>query len=353
MTPIPTGQIEVRLWNGDAEVQVDGKTAQPGTLALPVGPHDVAALVDGESIRETSVNVEAGNHQIVDFVVPPPKPALAVIVENEEHARPQSGLDRADVVYEALAEGGISRFLAFYLTGDAPVVGPVRSLRHYFDFIAGDYLANLVHIGASPQGFAWRDAMLLGKLDESAGDPGVWRDPRRPAPHNAYTNTAVDRDLLAAMGRQRSRRWGPVRFSTSEPAPTGDPAEAVSIAFTPAVYDVTYRWDADAGQYLRSIGAVPHRDAQTGQQLGAATVIVQYANVQPIPGDPKLRLDMDLVGAKGRLQVFSGGTVREGSWFKVKPLDPMGWLDEQGKPLIIPPGPVWVEVVPLTARVDW
>ena len=61
-----------------------------------------------------------------------------------------------------------------------PTVGPVRSLRHYFAFLAGDYGADVVHIGASPEGFAWRDAMNLGHLDESAGDPGIWRVRTRP-----------------------------------------------------------------------------------------------------------------------------------------------------------------------------
>src|SRR5216683_8017562 len=73
----------------------------------------------------------------VDLVVPPPHASLAIMVENQADARPQSGLTNADVVYEALAEGGITRFIALYLSGDAPVVGPVRSLRHYFAFMAG------------------------------------------------------------------------------------------------------------------------------------------------------------------------------------------------------------------------
>ena len=92
------------------------------------------------------------------------------------------------------------------------VVGPVRSLRHYFAFMAADYGADVVHIGASPEGFAWRDAMNMGHLDESAGDPGVWRIRSRPPPHNAYTDTAADRGLLLQRGRQRNRVWGPLRF---------------------------------------------------------------------------------------------------------------------------------------------
>src|SRR5439155_20045035 len=112
--------------------------------------------------------------------VPPLQAALAIMVENQADARPQTGLPQADVVYECLAEGGITRFISMYLSSDAPVVGPVRSLRHYFAFLAGDYSAVVVHIGACPEGFTWRNAMHLGHLVELAGDPGVWRVRSRP-----------------------------------------------------------------------------------------------------------------------------------------------------------------------------
>ena len=303
-------------------------------------PHQVAALVDDQPVAIADVPAEGGR---VDLVVPPPLAALAVMVENQADARPQSGLPQADVVYECLAEGGISRFVAVFLTGDAPVVGPVRSLRHYFAFLAADYGADLVHIGASPEGFAWRDAMNLGKLDESAGDPGVWRVRYRPVPHNAYTATAPDRDFLIARGRQQSRAWGPLRFSPSAPQGT-EPAADVAIGFRPWPYRVGYTWDAESGTYPRWMEGSPHHDAETGEQIAPASVVVQLADVEPIPNDPKLRLDIDLV-------VFSGGTRRVGSWRKGAPRTPTEWLDEQGEPLVLPPGQVWVEVVPLGSLV--
>src|SRR5579859_5665563 len=197
-------QLDIRIWNGEAELQLDGRTIQPGHFSVPPGPHQVAALVGGP----------------VDVVVPPSLAGLAVMIENQADARPQSGLTTADVVYEALAEGGITRFIAVYLSADAPVVGPVRSLRHYFAFMAADYGADVVHIGASPEGFAWRDAMNMGHLDESAGDPGVWRIGSRPPPHNAYTDTAADRGFLAQRGRQNNHQWGPLLFS--DQAPSGE-----------------------------------------------------------------------------------------------------------------------------------
>src|SRR6266851_1345264 len=344
-SPVPENQValDVRLWNGEAEVQVDGRTIQPGHLSVPRGAHQLAALVDGEVAALADAPPDGG---AVDLVVPPAHASLAIMIENQADARPQSGLTSADVVYEALAEGGITRFIALYLSGDAPVVGPVRSLRHYFAFLAADYGADVVHIGASPEGFAWRDAMNMGHLDESAGDPGVWRVRSRPPPHNAYTDTAADRGFLQQMGRQQNRRWGPLLFDAR--APRGeDVAEQVTIGFLPWPYRVGYAWDATQCRYLRSMEGRAHVDAATGEQIAPATVVVQFADVEAIPNDPKLRLDVNLVGGSGDLVVFSEGFRREGTWSKSAPRSASVWLDAAGNPLVIPPGPVWVEVLPL------
>jgi hypothetical protein len=335
--------LDLQLWNGSAELQLDGRTIEPGRHEVARGSHQAAAIVDDDVVAIADTPPDGGS---VDLVVPPPLASLAIMIENQADARPQTGLPAADVVYEALAEGGITRFIAVYLSGDSPVVGPVRSLRHYFAFMAADYGADVVHIGASPEGFTWRDAMNMGHLDESAGDPGVWRIRSRPPPHNAYTDTAADRGFLLDRGRQRNRRWGPLRFSPN--APRGEEAaEHITLGFRPWPYRVAYSWDAASERYLRFMEGVPHRDAATGEPIAPATVVVQYTLVEAVPNDEKLRLDVNLVGGSGQLVVFSNGTRREGTWSKVAPRTSSNWFDEQGDPLVIPPGPVWVEVVPL------
>lgn len=347
------GALEIRVWNGTAEIHLNGATVPTGAHVLPAGRHNVAALIDGHVLEDRAVDVSPDERVEVDFVVPPPRAPLAVVIENSVDARPQSGLDRADVVYEALAEGGIARFLAIYLAGDAPVVGPVRSLRHYFAFFAAEYEADLVHIGASPQGFAWRDAMNMGKLDESAGDPGIWRSPARAAPHNAYTDTAADRAWLSARGRQQGRSWGPLLLAEPPWEPQGEPAERPAIAFRPWAYSVSYQWDPSLGRYRRFMSGYPHVDAITGAQLTAASVVVQITEVAPIWGDPLGRIDMALSEAGGQLYVFSQGVVRRGTWTKGLPHEPTQWLDEAGQPFALPHGTVWVEVVPTTGELTW
>jgi Protein of unknown function (DUF3048) N-terminal domain/Protein of unknown function (DUF3048) C-terminal domain len=338
----PQTEIDLRLWNGSAEVQLDGRTVEPGHFVLDRGPHQAAALVDDRVVALADVPADGGS---VDLIVPPPLASLAVMIENQADARPQTGLTHADVVYEALAEGGITRFIAVYLTDDAASVGPVRSLRHYFAFFAAEYGADVVHIGASPEGYAWRDALHMGHLDETFGDPGAKRVSSRPPPHNAYTDTAADRAFLQQHGWQRNHAWGPLLFS--DLAPHGElSATSITLRFRPWAYHVDYAWDPGRGRYLRSMEGSPHLDADSGEQVAPATVVVQFAEVDPIPDDPKYRLDVNLSGGGGQLVVFSDGTRRDGTWSKTDPASPSLWLDAGGKPIVIPPGPVWVEVLP-------
>jgi hypothetical protein len=343
-TATPTGQValDVRVWNGSAEVQLDGRTVEPGQVMLPAGPHKAVALVDGTVVAQADTPADGG---VVDLVVPPPLASLAVMIENQADARPQTGLTHADVVYEALAEGGITRFIALFLSGDAPVVGPVRSLRHYFAFFAAEYGADVIHIGASPEGYAWRDAMHMGHLDETYGDPGFTRVTWRPPPHNAYTDTATDRGFLQQRGWQQNRSWGPLLISDS-PSRGELVAENIQLHFKPWQYRVDYAWDVVRERYLRSMEGAPHLDAVTGERIAPATVVVQFAQVDPISNDPKLRLDVNLIGGGGQLLVFSNGNRRDGFWIKSAAASPSVWLDVGGQPIDIPPGPVWVEVVP-------
>jgi hypothetical protein len=343
--------LQVRLWNGEAELQVDGRSIQPGAVKVSPGAHQFAALSHGEVVALADIDATAEGSR-VDLVVPPPQAGLAIMIENQADARPQTGLTHADVVYEALAEGGITRFIGVYLANDAPVVGPVRSLRHYFAFLAGDYGADLVHIGASPEGFAWRDAMNMGHLDETAGDPGVWRVRTRPAPHNAYTGTFADRGFLRERGRQQQRSWGPLLFH-QEPPRGEDAAESIALGFLPWPYRVSYQWEASMGRYVRFMEGQPHLDADSGEPIAPATVVVQFAEVERIPNDPKLRLDVNLVGGSGQLMIFSGGTRREGTWSKSSTRSATRWLDATGERVVIPPGPVWVEVLPLDSPLSW
>jgi hypothetical protein len=168
----------------------------------------------------------------------------------------------------------------------------------------------------------------------------------RPPPHNAFTDTAADREFLTDRNRQKNRLWGPLRFS-AQPPRGSEQAERVEIGWLPWPYSVRFDWDAEQDRYLRTMDGLPHLDGQTGERIAPTSVVVQFANVQPIPNDEKLRLDVDLVNASGDLLVFSNGTQRNGSWAKSGPRSSTRWLDESGDLLVLPHGQVWVALVPL------
>ena len=231
---------------------------------------------------------------------------LAILVENHPDARPQSGLSQADVVYEALTEGGISRFLAVYLAGNATSIGPIRSARDYFVNIAAEYNASLVHIGSSPGGYEALERIGLRDLDETYGHPGFERIRARVAPHNAYTSTEAARAALQQVrGVPRPGSWGGLRFRRGgEAGPSGDNGRAVAIRYAPHPYAVGYTFDAATRRYARTMDGASHTDALTGEQLGGTKVVVVTVPSRVI--DAEGRLVLDQVGT-GKALVLSGG----------------------------------------------
>jgi hypothetical protein len=252
------------------------------------------------------------------------------------------------VIYEALAEGGITRFLALYLTDDAPMVGPVRSGRHYFVSWAREYEAALVQVGSSPQGFSALYQLGMPSVDEGRRAAGFWRSRTRLAPHNAYASTEVIRASLDPA--ETTAGWGGLRFKQPEARYSGEPAETFTIEYG-WNYRVAYRYDEADNSYLRSVLGLPHRDAQTGEQLRASSVVVLEMPAWVM--DSVGRLDMSLVG-EGRASYFLDGVRLSGSWRRASEWAPTEFVDEDGDSIAFTPGTVWIHVVsPQWSRVSY
>jgi len=288
---------------------------------------------------------------------------IAVSVDNLDAARPQSGLGDACLVYEVLAEGGITRFVAFFLHKDTASIGPVRSLRPYFLDLAMPLGAPVAHVGGSPQALA--DAAALApramSIDEMKQESAFWRSSSRKAPHNCYTSLSALRSASISLGYEGRT------LTTTTPAafvfaPAADkvalPADSqalsrfsVTYAGGSGGYVVTYDYDSDSEQWMRYIGGSAHVDAATGKQLRATSVIVQYVPSRVIPGDTEGRLELDLTGT-GQAMVFTLGKTFKVQWSKAGRDRPISYTDSAGDPLTLPPGPVWVLVVPPGSRLD-
>ncbi|MBN2168701.1 MAG: DUF3048 domain-containing protein [Actinobacteria bacterium] len=299
---------------------------------------------------------------------------LAVKVENDPAARPQSGLDKACVIYEEITEGGITRFMAVYLCHDADVVGPVRSARPVDIDLASQFQALLCHCGGAPPTISAIRSSGIADLDEQSGTGAYWRSKDRRAPHNLYTGTErlradgnVKYPFEGEVGQafqflddkgvhelERVRAEEAERLAKYQADPQGEfqpklnLANGIEIPYT-KVCAVSYNYDTAAAGYLRFIRGVPHTDMTTGEQLTADTIIVQYV-VESTSGIKDVRgadtPDLGVVGS-GRAQIFMIGQCIDAEWSKSSRQDYTRYYDYDGNEIQIKPGRIWVQLVPL------
>ncbi|HHX74313.1 MAG TPA: DUF3048 domain-containing protein, partial [Firmicutes bacterium] len=189
-----------------------------------------------------------------------------VVIDNHAAARPQSGLQEATIIYEFLAEGGISRFMAVFdrVLAESLVIGPVRSLRPYFAETALEYGGAVMFSGTS-----FRTEQLIAKmpLKKIIADKYFWRDSSRKAPHNLYTDLGK---LYAGRGASEVET---VKFLPAE-LPAGEEGTELEVVYSKDNI-VRYTYDEESKSYLRYHGGKPHTDRETGKQYRATRVIVR------------------------------------------------------------------------------
>ncbi len=271
---------------------------------------------------------------------------LAVVVENHPDSRPQDGLSSADVVYEFLAEGGITRFLALYQSSDPEIVGPVRSARSYIAELGDSWGAVFAHVGGSDQVIAALKAgeyQNLLDLNEYSHEQQFARVSFRGPPHNVYTS---GERLRAWAGEASSTPWqarAPWVFSGA-PAASDSPASVIAVNFSRPGYDVQFEYDAVANTYRRLLGGRRHVERAEGAAVAPSTVVVQLVDVTPVPDDPLLHVTVGLAGS-GKAYVFRGGRVTAARWIGERGA-PARYVDADGRDVPLAPGQVWVALVP-------
>lgn len=268
---------------------------------------------------------------------------LLVKVENLDDARPQSGLDKADVIIEAMAEGGITRFAVVYLCRDAEEIGPVRSARLQDLDLLSEYDAVFAHVGSSD---TYADnAEDVADLDEFANGDAYWRSEERDAPHNTYTSTKLLRDAAAGQGYDRPASSEPLTFGITKP---GAPAVSIDIPYG-ARCDARYEYDAATKTYPRSVHGEPHVNKPTGARLAPSTVIVQFVDYTDSWRGEEYgmggRQVMAMEGT-GRALIFTGGTVVDGGWHRESTAARTTFTDNGGNPVTLARGQIWIEIVP-------
>ncbi|MGE5653214.1 MAG: DUF3048 domain-containing protein [Bacillota bacterium] len=269
---------------------------------------------------------------------------VAATVENSPAARPQSGLQDADLVYEVMAEGGITRFLAFYHSGQPKRIGPVRSTRPYFAVLAKEWGAVLVHCGGDPKDLTPLADLAVPHIDEIplGRNPAFTRTSDRPAPHNLYGTLETLRTLAGNLGLRVGEPKAPWSFTDTFAAGP----QQVTIPYAPD-YSVTYQRVEGQG-YKRLINGQPHTDQETGQPLLAANVLFLY--VPQYVGFADGGMVLEQVGT-GKAAYLAAGQWLEGTWAKESLTNPTKYLDAQKNPLKLFPGTTWIQIVAPTTQI--
>lgn len=274
--------------------------------------------------------------------------AVTMKIENSSASRPQSGLDKADVVFEAIVEGGQTRFLAVFHSTMADG-GPVRSVRPADPVIVAAFGGVVAFSGGIPRFVeALRSVAGVTAVDETGGQGALRRRNDKSAPHNLYGRTT---DLL---GKAAPGAKPPPAFAKF--LPDGQPfaaAGAVPVTGVDLVVGqqrVGYTWDPASGRWPRTLNGTAHT-VEGGAQIAPTTIIVQAVANNPVgevdtTGSPVL--EAQVVGS-GDATIFTAGMAVPARWSKPSPTAMTTYTDGAGQPIVLPQGRTWVELPQLGA----
>jgi hypothetical protein len=270
------------------------------------------------------------------------RPALWVKIENTPETRPQAGLASADVVYEQVTEGDITRFIALFNSQIPDVVGPIRSVRVMDADVVAPLGGIFAYSGGIPATIDIINGAPVNVVDESKAGPAMFRDNSKAAPHNLFGHGAQ----LLALGGQPVPIPPLFTYVKVGQQFTGDGVLSFVVGYASG-YAVGYAYDPASGTWFRSMGGAPFLDT-SGKQVAPANVVVQFVNCC-VDGFEGARYQT--VGT-GDVWVFSAGRLVKGTWQRSDRSQVTKFLDATGQPILLTPGRTWVEFAPVGTPVD-
>lgn len=303
---------------------------------------------------------------------------LGVMIENSVDARPQSGLSYADVVYEAVAEGGITRFLSIFYCQDAPEVGPVRSARTYFVDMISQYgkYPLYAHVGGANadgpadalgqiDGYGWTGYNDLNQF--SIGFPTYWRDYDRlghtvATEHTMYSTTTKLWDFAKTQREitnvTKAGAWNtnfvPYTFKDDAALSARPSSQTIHLEFwQDSQYAVDWMYDKVNNVYKRNNGGQPHVDRDTNKQLTAKNVVVLLMR-ESNANDGYLNNEHLLYGdtGSGNALIFIDGKETKGMWKKANRTAQLTLVDASGLPVQFDRGNIWFSILPTDAVIS-
>lgn len=338
--------IGMAFSSGCGKKKTEPTAAQPTTEAKE--PEKTDPVKEEPSFEGMAINPLTGLY--IDEDVAKRRP-FAVMINNLHKALPQSGIGQADLYYETLAEGEITRIVAVFQDFDAEKIGPVRSARDYFTYFALDNDAFFIHHGGSQTGYGAIKSRGLDSLDGMA-DKAFWRDQARlntagMYEHSSYTDAQDLIESVEAKGYKMERSVEAMfTFYDEDTALGGAALNATDVVIPFSSYQVSeFVYDEDKMLYKRIQSGDEQIDDLTGEAITVKNVIIQQTEISVIPGDDAGRRNVDLVGS-GEGIFITNGKARNITWEKDDYSTPTKWYDEKGENLKINTGKTWICVYP-------
>lgn len=278
--------------------------------------------------------------------------ALGVIIENHVDSRPQAGLADAAVVYEALAEGGITRFLAIFGPKVPEKVGPIRSARTYFLDWCLEYDCFFAHVGGNIDALDLIPKIGIKDLDQfrygvSKYGKTYYREPRAgiATEHTMFGDPSKLYEIAKTNKWPETGSHPAVTFKSDADEEDRPAGQTVDIEISSKNFNTSWRYNPATNKYDRSMGGTIHKDGGTGARISSSVVIVQEVAAKPtVTRINEQGLTMTTIGS-GKAKIIQDGTMIEGTWKKSSQKERTVFYDDEGKEVRFNRGQRWITVV--------
>lgn len=317
----------------------DTAEVPPPTTAPPTTTSTMASTTTTEDTRPRSPLTGLPVDEVEDL----DRRVVAVKVDNHPNARPQSGIQDAEAVFELRVEGSITRFMALFHHSDSEYVGPTRSGRPSDAKLIRPLEATLFISGA--QGWIQQGIRNVG-VEFFVEPSGMFRIPERRAPHNLYSNTIE----LRAFADEREVADSPppvTLWQFGELSEQAVPATSITVSFASS-FDTTWEWNGTQWErWFNGAESTYQVDFETEPEVITADTLVMIVGrfFTDSGGSGSAVPSTDTVG-EGRVLIASGGEIVEGTWSRADAADPFEFTDAAGNELLVPEGQPWISVVP-------
>jgi hypothetical protein len=288
-----------------------------------------------------------------------PNRVVQFSIDNVE-CLPQSGLSKADIIYEMPAEGGLTRLQVFFYGETPDVVGPIRSARPHFIDLAREYNSVFVHHGASQEFRAYLNSGVVDVVSTYTNDNIFWRSKTRYAPHNSMMNYADLWEVIKERSMDVRTETRTFAFAPEEKADTKKDKEEGEEPVVPTVTAITvnnpytlveYKYIQETNLYEHYVDGELYIDAENELPITESNILIQYVKSSLLFSYSKV-VEIDLT-AGGKAILFTGGNMVEGTWSRADLDSPTIFTDAEGNEFVLTRGKTWVHVIDQNSKVSY